>query len=401
MNPAVRTPIVIAIIPARGGSKRIPSKNLLPVGGMPLLRHSLVHARGSQRISEVWVSTDDPVIAALAAAEGARVVERPSEIAGDRATSESALLHALDHRRSLGLDDPDLVVFLQATSPARRAGDIDGAIAALEADGADSLFSACENNRLLWAVRDGVPESINYDYRKRQREQDMPRQFRENGSIYVFKPSVLREHANRLGGRMAVYEMDYWSSFQIDTPDHVELLDWVLRRPEFAADAQWLSRIDFVIFDFDGVMTDNGVWVSETGDETARCDRGDGLGVARLAAAGIRMAIVTTETRSIAAARAAKLGLPCHLAVADKGTFVRRLLADAGVDARYVAYVGNDVNDLPAMSLVGLPVAVADAHADVRRIARLVLSRPGGRGAVREFCDRALAALAATKQAQA
>ena len=394
-------PIVIAIIPARGGSKRIPSKNLLPVGGRPLLGHSVAHARASQRLSEVWVSTDDPEIAGVASAGGARVVERPAEIAGDRASSESALLHALDHRRQLGLADPDLVVFLQATSPARRAGDIDAAIAALEADGADSLFSACENNRLIWAVRNGTPEPINYDYRKRQREQDMPRQFRENGSIYVFKPAVLREHGNRLGGRMAVYEMDYWSSFQIDTPEHVELLDWVMRRPEFSTGAADLSRLDFVIFDFDGVMTDNGVWVSETGDEMARCDRGDGLGLGRLAAAGVPMAIVSTETRSIAAARAKKLGLACHLAVADKGTFVRRLLAEAGADPRYVAYVGNDVNDLPAMQLVGLPVAVADAHADVLRMARLVLSRPGGRGAVREFCDRALAALGAAKQAPA
>jgi YrbI family 3-deoxy-D-manno-octulosonate 8-phosphate phosphatase len=389
----VAGPIVIAIIPARGGSKRIPSKNLLPAAGRPLLAHSIAHARAAAGVSEIWVSTDDSAIAALAAAEGARVVDRPANLSDDRATSEAALLHALDHRRALGLTDPDLVVFLQATSPARRPHDVDGAIGTLVAEGADSLFSACENNRLIWAVRDGRPESITYDYRTRQREQDMPRQFRENGSIYVFKPSVLRETGNRLGGRMAVYEMDYWSSFQIDTPDHAELLEWVLRRPEFAGDERWPSRLDFVIFDFDGVMTENGVWVNETGDEMARCDRGDGLGIGHLRAAGVRMAIVSMEKRSIAAARAKKLGMPCHLDVADKGAFVGRLLKDQGVDPRHVAYVGNDVNDLPAMALVGFPVAVADSHPDVLRIARAVLSKPGGRGAVREFCDRAVDAL--------
>lgn len=387
-------PTVIAIIPARGGSKRIPSKNLLPLAGRPMLAHSIAHARAAASVSEVWVSTDDAAIAAVAVAEGARVVDRPAHLSDDHATSESALLHALDHRRAIGLPDPDLVVFLQATSPARRPHDIDGAVEALGSEGADSLFSACENSRFIWRVRGGLPESINYDYHARQREQDLPRQFRENGSIYIFKPSVLRETGNRLGGRMAVYEMDYWSSFQIDTPDHAELLEWILRRPAFAADTAWPARLEFVIFDFDGVMTDNGVWVSEDGDELARCDRGDGLGLGRLARAGVRMAIVSTETRSIAAARAKKLGMACHLNVADKGAFVRQLMVDERVEAAHVAYVGNDVNDLPAMTIVGCPVAVSDAHPEVLKIARVVLSKPGGRGAVREFCDRALEARA-------
>ncbi|MEP6919095.1 MAG: HAD hydrolase family protein, partial [Acidobacteriota bacterium] len=87
----------------------------------------------------------------------------------------------------------------------------------------------------------------------------------------------------------------------------------------------------------------------------------------------------------------AKLGIPCHHAIADKGAFLRQVLAEGQIDAAHVAYVGNDVNDLPAMTQVGFPVAVADAHTDVLRIAKLILSRPGGRGAVREFCDLALA----------
>ena len=140
-------------------------------------------------------------------------------------------------------------------------------------------------------------------------------------------------------------------------------------------------------------MTDNGVWVDEEGRETARCDRGDGWGLGRLAAAGVRMMIMSTEKRSIAAARAAKLGIACHHAIADKGVFLRTVLADERIDAAHVAYVGNDVNDLPAMTQVGFPVAVADAHPDVLRVAKLVLTRPGGRGAVRELCDLALARL--------
>jgi YrbI family 3-deoxy-D-manno-octulosonate 8-phosphate phosphatase len=390
-------PRAIAIIPARGGSKRIPAKNLLPIAGEPLLAHSLRHAREASGVFETWVSTDDDAIAAVARARGARVAPRPPELADDRATSEAALLHTLDYRRQLGLEDPEIFVFLQATSPIRKPGDIDGAIATFYRENADSVFSACENNRLIWAMTPEGPQSITYDYHRRQREQDMPRQMRENGSIYVLKPELLRKTGNRLGGRMAVYEMDYWSSFQIDTPEHIELCDWIMRRPQYRPPVAWPSRLELVIFDFDGVMTDNGVWVDEDGREQARCNRGDGWGIGRLADAGVRMLIVSTERRSIAAARAAKLGLDCHHAISDKGAFLKQLFAADGIDPANVAYVGNDVNDLPAMKLVGFPVAVADSDPAVLRLARLVLERRGGHGAVREFCDRLLEHLAATR----
>lgn len=225
---------IITIIPARGGSKRIQKKNLWPVAGVPLVAHSVRHARTARLVSTVYVSTDDPEIAAVVEEHGAEVVWRPAELASDEATSESALLHVLDDRRRRGLPDPELLVFLQPTSPVRRRRDIDAAIETLRNSGADSLFSAREFNRLIWAIRDGEPYSLNYDYRRRQREQEMARQFHENGSIYVLRPQVLREAKNRLGGKIAIYEMDYWSSFQIDTPDHVALIDWILQRPEYA-----------------------------------------------------------------------------------------------------------------------------------------------------------------------
>lgn len=389
------SPYIVAIVPARGGSKRIHQKNLLPVAGEPLVVHTIRHALGSASVHETWVSTDDSAIAAVANESGARVVMRPPALADDTATSESALLHALDHRRTLRLREPDLVVFLQPTSPVRRPDDIDRAVAALQAEDADSLFSACENSRLIWAVTRDGPRAINYDYQHRRREQDMERQYRENGSIYVMKPDLLRRENNRLGGRIAIHEMDYWSSFQIDTPEHAELCDWIMRRPEFARPVPWPSPLELVVFDFDGVMTDNALWVGEDGHELARCTRGDGLGVSRLRAIGVPMLIVSTEERTIAAARATKLGIPCHHGVRDKGAFLREYAARTGIALQNVVYVGNDVNDLPALELVGLPVVVRDAHPDARRAARFVLERNGGDGAVRELADRLLAHLAA------
>jgi N-acylneuraminate cytidylyltransferase len=153
------------------------------------------------------------------------VVDRPVELAGAEVSSESALLHALD---ALSAGDPDLVVFLQATSPVRAPSDIDDAIALLLEERADSLFSAHAEKAHTWTREGGELRSVSYDWRHRRREQDMAPQLRENGSIYVLRPEILRRTGNRLGGKVVVYEMDWWSSFQLDEPEHAQLLDWIL-----------------------------------------------------------------------------------------------------------------------------------------------------------------------------
>ncbi len=209
---------VLAIIPARGASKRIPRKNLQPYLGEPLVVHSIKHALGSRVVDRTVVSTEDDEIRRVAEAAGATVVRRPLEIAGDTATSESALLHVLDVLRDGEGWEPDLVVFLQCTSPARTAEDIDGAVATLLAEGADSLLSACPFDKYVWRVGAEGAEPLNYDYHKRWRDQDFPPQYQENGSIYVFTPELLRATNNRLGGRIAIYPMSPEKSFQIDHP---------------------------------------------------------------------------------------------------------------------------------------------------------------------------------------
>jgi CMP-N,N'-diacetyllegionaminic acid synthase len=223
----------IAIIPARGGSTRVPGKNLLPLAGRPLLSHTIGHALASRHVGEVLVSTDDDEIAKLAESEGAEVIRRPAELSGDSSASEDALLHALDTRAK---GDPDLVVFLQATSPARRPGDIDRAVEKLQAEGADSLFSACRENVHTWSVDGGELRSESYDWRSRKRTQEMQPRWRENGSIYVFRPSVLREGHNRLGGKIAIYEMDFWSSVDLDDANDAELLEWIIETGKVSTD---------------------------------------------------------------------------------------------------------------------------------------------------------------------
>ncbi len=157
--------------------------------------------------------------------------------------------------------------------------------------------------------------------------------------------------------------------------------------PPAGVSAERLRGIRLVVLDFDGVLTDNTVYVSQDGVESVRCWRSDGLGLQKLAALGIQCVILSTETNPVVSMRAAKLRLPCRQGEADKGAALREIVAERQCALAETAYVGNDINDADCFRLVGLPVAVADAHPDVVPLAALRTRAPGGRGAVREFCD--------------
>ena len=146
------------------------------------------------------------------------------------------------------------------------------------------------------------------------------------------------------------------------------------------------------MFDFDGVFTDNSVWVDAEGRESVRCSRSDGLGLRRLEAVGVTPLIVSTETAPVVGARAAKLRVECLQGIHDKLRVVREQAVLRGVGLSETAYVGNDVNDAECLQSVGLPVVPADAWPETRSLAKWVLARNGGEGCVREFCDAVWAA---------
>lgn len=385
---------ILALIPARGGSKGIPRKNLAPLGGRPLLAWTIEQARRTPEVDRVLVSTDDEEIARVAREHGAEVVERPTEIAGDEASSESALVHALDVLVDEGWE-PDLVVFLQATSPLRRPDEISRALATFHSEGADSLFSASTVHGFVWRQSpDGDLEALTYDPARRPRRQEIGEDLLENGSLYVFKPEILREHGNRLGGRIAVHRMDPLDSFQVDEPGDLEIMERLLSLRPDRRPVPDLTRIRLLVFDFDGVMTDDRVIVREDGLESAVCHRGDGMGLELLRRhGGPEVAVLSKETNPVVSARCQKLGILCHQGYDRKLPRLRALAAERDLDAADVAYVGNDVNDLEPMGWCGVSIAVADARPEVRRAADLVTLRAGGRGAVREICDLFVSAL--------
>jgi len=148
-----------------------------------------------------------------------------------------------------------------------------------------------------------------------------------------------------------------------------------------------LERVRLVVFDFDGVFTDNRVWVNEHGEEALAFSRSDGLGLRRLDEVGVRYLILSMESNPIVGARAQKLRAKCVQGIADKLAVLREHTAVAGVSLEETAYLGNDVNDAECLRAVGVPVVPADAWPEVVPLARWVLSRAGGSGCVREFCD--------------
>jgi 3-deoxy-D-manno-octulosonate 8-phosphate phosphatase (KDO 8-P phosphatase) len=148
-----------------------------------------------------------------------------------------------------------------------------------------------------------------------------------------------------------------------------------------------LASVRFAVFDFDGVFTDNRVWTNDRGEESVACWRGDGLGLRRLEDAGVAHLILSTETNAAVGTRAQKIRAECIQGVADKLPVLREEAERRGIPLAATAYVGNDVNDAGCLGAVGVPVVPADAWPDVVQLARWVLTRDGGRGCVREFCD--------------
>lgn len=221
--------IVQAIIPARGGSKGIRRKNLVELCGKPLLWYTIEDARRAPEISEIAVSTDDDEIAEYSARCGVRVIRRPRELSGDTEPSESALLHVLNALLEIRGRDPDLVVFLQATSPLRPTGAVSSAVKTLLQESADSLFSASPVHGFVWRMdRDG-PAPLSYDHRHRPRRQEACEQLEENGSMYVFRPWVLRTGGNRLGGRISVHRMDPLYAAQVDEPGDLLRIETLMK----------------------------------------------------------------------------------------------------------------------------------------------------------------------------
>ena len=222
---------IISIIPARGGSKSIPKKNLIDFMGKPLIAQTIKQSLRTSMINRTIVSTESQEIAGVAKKYGAEIFKRPDSISGDEASTESAMLHVLNTLKEKENYIPEIVVLLQATSPLRKKNDIKNAINYFINNEGDSLISGTQfEDFLFWEKNNKDWLAVNYNPQNRMRRQDRKPQFVENGSIYMFKPDILYKFNNRIGGKMLLFQMKLWQTWEIDTYDEIDLLTFYFKK---------------------------------------------------------------------------------------------------------------------------------------------------------------------------
>ena len=380
---------LLGVVPARGGSKGISDKNLCRVGGRSLLARTIHTASQSRFLTRIVVTTDSPRVAEESLAAGASVIKRPGALASDTASSEAALLHAVEQH-----PDSEVIVFLQCTSPFLTTADLDRTIAAVAEGDADVAFTAVRSHGFLWQRHeDGSVSGINHDARERLRRQDRRVELLETGAAYVMRADGFKQAEHRFFGRTVAVAVDPRRAMEIDTPEDLELaraLAPVLDAESYRLELP-IPRL--LALDFDGVFTDNRVLVDEHGTESVTCHRGDGHGLSTLAQ-HLPIVVFSTERNPVVAARCEKLGLLYQQGLGDrKIDALRRYCQEHGTDLADVMFVGNDVNDLDCLRAVGCAVVVADAVPEAKAVAHAVTSRVGGDGALREIADALLSQL--------
>lgn len=380
---------MLAIIPARGGSKGIPRKNVQSVGGVPLVVRTVRAASGARRVERVVVSTDDVEIAELARGAGAEVVWRPAELSGDTASSEAVLLHVLGQLEKSEGYRPKMMAFLQCTSPFTLPGDVDGVLELIGEGGFDSAFTAVRTHAFLWRVRgDGTADGVNHEKIRRPRRQEREAEFVETGAVYGMEVKGFLEAKHRFFGRTGIYEVPRLRAMEIDEPEDLVLANEMWRVLERQKGRDVLpNRLGALVLDFDGVLTDNRVLVLEDGREGVVCSRADGMGVGLLRERGVEILILSKEKNPVVSARAAKLGVECVQGEDRKLPAMMRWLEARGIPPEETIYVGNDVNDVECLRAAGCGVCVADGTEEAREAADLVAPIRGGEGVVRFLCD--------------
>ncbi|HSL45220.1 MAG TPA: acylneuraminate cytidylyltransferase [Anaerolineales bacterium] len=396
---------ILALIPARGGSKGIPRKNIRLFAGYPLIAWSIAAAKQADCVTRVIVSTDDGEIAAAAREHGAETpFLRPAEFAQDNTTDLPVFEHALQWLEENEGYQPEIVIQLRPTSPVRPKDCVDSAVKILmehpDADCVRGVVPAGQNPHKMWRfVGEGQPmqpllkvEGIAEPYNAPR--QILPPVYWQTGHIDAIRVSTIKEK-NSLTGNV-IYPLVIDPRYTVDIDN---LSDWTKYEALVASGLEMVTpgrakrpmpeKIDLLICDFDGVITDNRVWVDQEGTETVAAYRSDSIGVKLLRDIGIEVLMLSSEVNRVVEARARKMGVEAvhGVAIHEKGRVMRDVLEQKNVRAKNVVYIGNDINDLPCFEVAGWSVAVADAYPEVIRAADFVLNKPGGHGAVRELCD--------------
>ena len=399
---------ILALIPARGGSKGIPRKNIRNFAGYPLLAWSIAAAKQSKSVTRIIVSTDDEEIAAIAREWGAETpFLRPAELAHDQTTDLPVFEHALKWMQEMEGYRPEIMVQLRPTSPIRPKSMVDDAIRILldhkDADCVRGVVPAAQNPFKMWRFNgeekplnpllevEGITEPYNAP------RQILPPVYWQTGHIDAMRTATITHKKSLTGDIIYPLLIDPQYAVDIDT-----LADWAKYEALVYTGLEIVlpgksrrampATIKMIICDFDGVVTDNLVLTDENGRETVSASRSDSMHIKALREKGIDMLILSSEPNPVVMARAKKMGVEAihNVGMQDKGRVMREVIDRKNVKAENVVYIGNDLNDLPCFEIAGWSVAVADAYPEVIRAADHVLRKTGGHGAIRELCELVL-----------
>lgn len=376
----------IAFVPVRCGSKSIPFKNIKLFCGKPLVYWSLLALQNSENVDVIYLATDCNEIKQVVNSfnfSKVKVYDRDPSNATDSATTESAMLEFINSRNIL---NSDLFLLVQATSPLMQTQDIDGAMRQFKVKNCDSLLSCVRTKRFFWNDQNSP---INYDSESRPRRQDFQGLLMENGAFYINSVGNIKKNKNRLSGKISIYEMEDYSSIEIDEEE-----DWITAESlmyKLILSKAPSKKIKLFLTDVDGTLTDAGMYYGEGGEEFKKFNTHDGKGFELLRKAGIKTGIITSENTDIVKNRAKKLKVDFlyqGLEHDGKLNAVIGICKDQGISLEDVAYIGDDVNCKELLEHVGLCACPKNSQTIVKSIPGILqLSKNGGDGAVREFVN--------------
>ena len=358
----------LAFIPARGGSKSIKSKNIKDFCGKPLIYWTALACELCDQIDKVVVATDSEKIAEVSNGFGFRKLEvyhRSDENAKDTSSTESVILEYLNVKT---LSSSQLFILLQATSPFTTHYDLSEALEMYHSKKFDSILSGAISKRFFWEAN-GTP--INYDYNSRPRRQDFEGVYIENGAFYINSVGNIMTNENRLSGKIGVYPMKEYTSLELDEED-----DWLLGEQlmnKYHSREVATKDIRIVLTDVDGVLTDAGMYYTENGDELKKFSTYDGMAFSLLRDKGIKGGLITKENTQLVKNRAKKLKLDYEFSgIEDKVAILKQICDQEQITFDQVAYVGDDINDIPVLKIVGLAACPSNARPEVKELNNII-----------------------------
>ena len=377
----------VAVIPARGGSKGITKKNLQKISGLSLVARAIKVCIESKMFSAVFLSTDSHEIAQEARKYGAQVINRPKSLSEDNTSTDPVINHAIKEIENLGIKFK-YISLVQATYPFLDVEHIKEVIAGFKKP-FDCAFGASEFHGFIWQEHKSKFHlaNRNFDFKFRPRRQDQKTQLLELGSIYMIEKEAFLRTKSRFGSNPIPIKIRDAVPFEIDSLKDLEICRSIMKRENKLKLKEIMKNVNFIITDFDGVLTDNKVLTDSNGVESINCNKSDSLAIGIMKTKfNIEFQILTSEESKTHFYRSKKLGINLNVTKNKKSEIVNKLIKSKNNNNKKgTLYIGNDLNDMDAFDYVDYSLCPSDSHEKVQARCDFILNSQGGQGVFKEL----------------